>query len=117
MNQLYPIIRRARRPLYPPEEASGGNRSVCERSTLTPSPSPQGEGGTSAIAVESTPLVSPVEVVVVETSPVVADSQSLSLQGENQSLFTSAATKGRKGKPVAAKSPKQTVNETPGAQP
>jgi hypothetical protein len=64
--------------------------------------------------VESTPLVSPVEVVVVETSPVVADSQSLSLQGENQSLFTSAATK---GKPVAAKSPKQTVNETPGAQP
>ena len=56
MNQLYPIIRRARRPLLPPDEPQ---QRVVIPVTMEPSP------------VESVPLVVvPVEPVSVEPAPV-----------------------------------------------
>ena len=93
MNTLYPIIRRVRRALLPPEEV----RLVEKVEPPSPQPSPPGEGEASPVVVESAATVAPVEVVVVETSQVVADSQS-SPHGESQSLLTSAATKTRKSK-------------------
>ena len=82
MSTLYPIIRRARRALLPPEEKAPGTAlTVCGPSS--PQPSPPGEGEARA---------------VVELPPVVADSQSSSLPGDVQSLLTSAAM-GKKATP------------------
>ncbi len=91
MNTLYPIIRRVRRALLPPEEV----RLVEKIEPPSPQPSPPGEGEASPVVVEPAATVAPVEVVVVETSQVVADSQS-SPPGESQSLLTSAATQSKK---------------------
>ena len=101
MNTLYPIIRRVRRALLPPEEKAPGTAlTVCGPSS--PQPSPPGEGESRA---------------VVELPPVVADSQISSLQGESQSLLTSAATKGMKGKQAAAKSRVKAADEAHSTQP
>ena len=51
MNTLYPIIRRARRPLVPPDD-------------IAPAVPP--------VVVEAPPVVAPVEVVTVEMAPVVS---------------------------------------------
>ena len=133
MSTLYPIIRRVRRALLPPEETrTEENRKVCERPALTPIPSPPGEGAARA---------------VVELPPVVADSQSSALPGDDQSLLTSAAigkkatphpgplpdrggeggddqslltsaaTKGMKGKREAAKSRVKAADEAHSTQP
>ena len=126
MNSLYPIIRRVRRALLPPDD-------------IAPVVAP--------VVVEPSPAVPPVEVVVVETSQVVADSQSSSLPGDDQSLLTSAAmgkkatphpgplpdrggeggddqslltsaaTKGMKGKQAAAKSRVKAIDEAHSDQP
>ena len=82
MSTLYPIIRRVRRALLPPDDIA--------------------------------PVVPP---AVVELPPVVADSQISSLQGESQSLLTSAATKGMKGKQAAAKSRVKAADEAHSTQP
>ena len=100
MNTLYPIIRRVRRSLLPPEEKAPGTAlTVCGPSS--PQPSPPGEGEARA---------------VVELPPVVADSQSSPLQRESQSLLTSAATKGMKGK-QAAKARVKATDEAHPTQP
>ena len=96
MNSLYPIIRRVRRALLPPDD-------------IAPVVAP--------VVVEPSPAVPPVEVVVVETSQVVADSQSSSLPGDDQSLLTSAATKGMRGKQAAAKSRVKAADEAHITQP
>ena len=94
MSTLYPIIRRVRRALLPPEEV----RLVEKVEPPSPQPSPPGEGEASPVVVESAATVAPVEVVVVETSQVVGDSQSPSLPVDDQSLLTSAAM-GKKATP------------------
>ena len=145
MNQLYPIIRRVRRALLPPEEKAPGTAlTVCGPSS--PQPSPPGEGEARAV-VEPAPVVPPVEAVVVETSQVVRVAQSPSLPGDDQSLLTSAAmekkatphpgplpdrgveggddqglltsaaTKATKGKRVAAKSRVKAIDEAHSTQP
>ena len=146
MSTLYPIIRRVRRALLPPEEKAPGTAlTVCGPSS--PQPSPPGEGEASPVVVESAATVAPVEVVVVETSQVVTVAQSPSLPGESQSLLTSAAmgkkatphpgplpdrggeggddqslltsaaTKATKGKREAAKARVKAINEAHPAQP
>ena len=79
MNSLYPIIRRVRRALLPPDDiAPAVPPAVVEPSPAVP------------------PVVTvPVEPVVLEN---VADSQSSSLPGDDQSLLTSAAM-GKKAAP------------------
>ena len=119
MNQLYPIIRRVRRALLPPEETrTEENRKVCERPALTPIPSPPGEGEARAV-VELPPVVAPVEVVTVEMAPVVSEVLATPpvVATADQSLLTSAATKGMKSKQAAAKSRVKAIDEAHSAQP
>ena len=79
MNTLYPIIRRVRRALLPPND-------------IAPVVPP--------VVVEPSPAVPPVVTVPVE--PVVLENvtvaQSPSLPGESQSLLTSAPTQSKKRK-------------------
>ena len=83
MNTLYPIIRRVRRALLPPEEVR---------------------------------LVEKVEPPSPQPSASVAPAPS-ALPGDDQSLLTSAATKGRKGKREAAKSRVKAADEAHSTQP
>ena len=173
MSTLYPIIRRVRRALLPPEEvrlvekveppspqpsdsvapapsALGGPSLGANSFRRFPSDSsPPGEGEASPVVVESAAVVAPVEVVTVEMAPVVSEvlatppvvataDQSLLTSaamgkkatphpgplpdrggegGDDQSLLTSAATKGMKGKQAAAKSRVKAIDEAHSDQP
>ena len=156
MSTLYPIIRRVRRALLPPEEV----RLVEKVEPPSPQPSdsvapaPSALGGPSLGAnsfrrfpSDSSPPGEGAARAVVELPPVVADSQSSSLPGDDQSLLTSAAmgkkatphpgplpdrggeggddqslltsaaTKGMKGKQVSAKSRVKATDEAHSTQP
>ena len=125
MSTLYPIIRRVRRALLPPEEV----RLVEKVEPPSPQPSdsvapaPSALGGPSLGAnsfrrfpSDSSPPGEGAARAVVELPPVVADSQS-SPHGESQSLLTSAATKATKGKRQAAKSRVKAIDEAHSDQP
>jgi hypothetical protein len=97
MNTLYPIIRRVRRALLPPEDVAPVVAPVVVQSpTMVPS---------IETLAESAPVgaVEPAPVVVVATA--------------DQSLLTSAATKATKGKREAAKSRVKAIDEAHSDQP
>ena len=97
MNSLYPIIRRARRALLPPDDIAPVVAPVVVQSpTMVPS---------NETLAESAPVgaVEPAPVAVVETA--------------DQSLLTSAATKATKGKREAAKSRVKAADEAHSTQP
>ena len=98
MSTLYPIIRRVRRALLPPEDVAP---------VVLP-----------AVVVEPSPVVAPIEtlaesvpVTAVEPAPVAVVATA------DQSLLTSAATKGRQGKQVSAKSRVKAIDEAHSTQP
>ena len=100
MSTLYPIIRRVRRALLPPEEKAPGTAlTVCGPSS--PQPSPPGEGEARAV-VEPAPVVPPVETLAdsapVESAPVAAlePAPVAVVATADQSLLTSAATQSKK---------------------
>ena len=133
MSTLYPIIRRVRRALLPPEEKAPGTAlTVCGPSS--PQPSPPGEGEASPVVVESAATV----VTDSQISSLPGDDQSLLTSaaigkkatphpgplpdrggegGDDQSLLTSAATKGMKGKQAAAKARVKAADEAHSTQP
>ena len=127
MSTLYPIIRRVRRALLPPEDVAPVVAPVVVQSpTMVPS---------IETLAESAPVgaVEPAPVVVVAT----ADQSLLTSAamgkkatphpgplpdrggegGGDQSLLTSAATKGMKGKREAAKSRVKAADEAHSTQP
>ena len=116
MSTLYPIIRRVRRALLPPEEKAPGTAlTVCGPSSPQPSdsvaPAPSALPGddqslltSAAMGKKATPHPGPLPDRGGEG-------------GDNQSLLTSAATKGRKGKREAAKSRVKAADEAHSTQP
>ena len=127
MSTLYPIIRRVRRALLPPEDVAPVVAPVVVQSpTMVPS---------IETLAESAPVgaVEPAPVVVVAT----ADQSLLTSAamgkkatphpgplpdrggegGDDQSLLTSAATKTTKGKQAAAKSRVKAADEAHSTQP
>ena len=97
MSTLYPIIRRARRALLPPDDiAPVVPPAVVEPPVLVPP---------IETLAESAPVaaVEPAPVAVVATA--------------DQSLLTSAATKATKGKREAAKSRVKAADEAHSTQP
>ena len=116
MNTLYPIIRRVRRALLPPDtESLGTALTVCGPSS--PQPSPPGEGEARAV-VEPSPVVAPIETLA-ESAPVAAVEPApvAVVATADQSLLTSAATKATKGKREAAKSRVKAADEAHSTQP
>ena len=100
MSTLYPIIRRVRRALLPPEEKAPGTAlTVCGPSS--PQPSPPGEGEARAV-VEPSPVVPSIETLADsapgESAPVAAlePAPVAVVATADQSLLMSAATKARK---------------------
>ena len=98
MNSLYPIIRRVRRALLPPDD-------------IAPVAPPA--------VVEPSSVVAPVEVVTVEMAPVVSEVLATPpvVATADQSLLTSAATKATKGQRVAVKSRVKAADEAHSTQP
>ena len=98
MNSLYPIIRRVRRALLPPEDVAP---------VVPPA------------VVEPSSVVAPVEVVTVEMAPVVSEVLATPpvVATADQSLLTSATTKAMKGKRVAAKSRVKATDDAHTSQP
>ncbi len=105
MNQLYPIVRRTRRVLWPGEEpqketnvaaveAQHKNRTDCERSALTLDPSPPREGEASSPVREA--------VAASETGEAVID-QSLLTSAPTQQVETSSFALATEAAPVELK--------------
>ena len=102
MSTLYPIIRRVRRALLPLEDVA----PVVPPVVVEPPPLvPSSETLAESAPGESAPVaaVEPAPVAVVATA--------------DQSLLTSAATKGMKGKQVSAKSRVEAADEAHSTQP
>ena len=97
MNTLYPIIRRARRALLPPDD-------------IAPVVPPA--------VVEPSLVLAPIETLA-ESAPVAAVEPALVavVSTADQSLLTSAATKATKGKQAAAKARVKAADEAHSTQP
>ena len=113
MNTLYPIIRRVRRALLPPEEV----RLVEKVEPPSPQPSDSVAPAPSALPGDDQSLLTSAAMGKKATPHPGPLPDRGGEGGDDQSLLTSAATKGMKGKQAAAKARVKAADEAHSTQP